>query len=309
MQRTYSALTGNLCGERGEQRTDSQFGKLLFITWILFLVSPWPQMVRTTATDEAAKRYKARVVRELEAVELKVAVQNCVNYLVNGVVAIESAELKARVISAGVVSASSRHMHQLDFSKPLVEQLNVVQHIPGLDHLNAHLPSQGVPALSHGGPSFRGQNASQRLGTELRPHPVKRKADSRGEPTRRSQRSAGCPPLALRSMQPVVYTKPSTQEQLVVLFVCLDNSVPVFLEMDTVRDHGQYVEVTGSVNASLDPLMPDASDEHMISLFKRCTRRDTKLRCGILWIWRTCGALAACRLHSQAHGWAHASAY
>ena len=65
MQRTYSALTGNLCGERGEQRTDSQFGKLLFITWILFLVSPWPQMVRTTATDAAAKRYKARVSCEL----------------------------------------------------------------------------------------------------------------------------------------------------------------------------------------------------------------------------------------------------
>ena len=46
-------------------------------------------MVRTTATDAAAMRYKARVLRELEAVELKVAVKDCVNDLVNGVLAIE----------------------------------------------------------------------------------------------------------------------------------------------------------------------------------------------------------------------------
>jgi hypothetical protein len=220
---------------------------LLFITCILLLVSSWPQMIVTTTTtatpnNAAAVRYKARVDRELRAVRVQlraVEVQNCVNYLVNYLAKEEEeAEWMARVISAGVVSASSGHMHQLDFSKPLAKQLHVVQHIPGLDHHNAHLPSQGVPALAHGGPSFRGQNASKKLGTELRPLPVKRKAESRGEPTRRSQRTA----VVFRCMQPVVYTKPSTRAQLVVLYVCLDNGVPVFLEMDSKLDHCEYVE-------------------------------------------------------------------
>ena len=107
-----SAMTVNLaCGERGE---------LLFVTWILFLVSPPPQMVRTTATDAARMRYQARVRRELEEVWLDWAVKDCVNDRVNSGVAIEAADLEARVISAGVVSTSSRHMYQLDFSKPLI---------------------------------------------------------------------------------------------------------------------------------------------------------------------------------------------
>ena len=242
---------------------------LLFITCILLLVSSWPQMIVTTATtatpkNAAALRYKARVARELCAVRVQlcaVEVQNCVDFLVNHLVKEEEEALWiARVHSAGVVPASSGHMQQLDFSKPLVNQLHVVHHIH-----NPSLPFAGVPTLAHAGPSFRGANASKKLGTELRPLPVKRKAESRGEPTRRSQRTA----VVLRCMQPVVYTKPSTGAQLVVLYVCLDNGVPVFVEMDSKVDHCEYQESIGCVDARLQPLVYDSSDEDVMSLFER----------------------------------------
>jgi hypothetical protein len=169
--------------------------ELLFITWNLFLVSLPPQMVRTTATatsQASALRYKARVEREVEQMQQHQAkvqelrllgeVKDCVNGLVNSVVAIDADSFSMVCASSSVVvsSASARHMCSLDFSRPLVDQLDVVQHIPGLVSPGSHLPSQGAAALANGGQLFRGQNACERagLGTEPRPRPLKRNADS-----------------------------------------------------------------------------------------------------------------------------------
>ena len=123
--------------------------------------------------------------KKVQEIKLLGEVTDCVDGLVNSVVAIEAGGMAdsfsmVRASSAVVASTSSRHMCSLDFSRPLVDQLDVVQHIPGLVSPGSHLPSQGAAALANGGQLFRGQNACERagLGTEPRPCLLKRNADA-----------------------------------------------------------------------------------------------------------------------------------